>query len=71
MSIKEIFVNYTQMYSDIYESLQTTKINHHELHNICLRICDALNDYNIILSNGRSSTKSPGSKLGYHVTQVS
>ena len=64
-------MNYTQMYSDIYESLQTTKINHHELHNICLRICDALNDYNIILSNGRPSTKPSGPKLGYHVTQVS
>lgn len=71
MSIKEIFVNYTQMYSDIYESLQTIKINHHELHNICLRICDALNDYNILISGMPTSTKASGPKLGYHVTQVS
>ena len=64
-------MNYTQMYSDIYESLQTNKINHHELHNICLRICDALNDYNILISGMPTSTKTPGPKLGYHVTQVS
>lgn len=64
-------MNYTQMYSDIYESLQTTEINHPELHNICLRICDALNDYNILISGMPTSTKASGPKLGYRVTQVS
>jgi len=62
-------VNYTQMYSDIYESLQTNQINHHELHNICLRICDALNDYNILISGMATSTKAPGPKLGYPVAR--
>ncbi len=60
-------MNYTQMYSDIYESLQTNQINHHELHNICLRICDALNDYNILISGKATLTKAPGPKLGYSV----
>lgn len=62
-------MNYTQMYSDIYESLQTTKINHDELHNICLRICDALNDYNMLISDMVTSTKAPGPKLGYPVAR--
>jgi len=62
-------VNYTQMYSDIYESLLTNKINHHELHNICLRICDALNDYNILISGKATSTKVSGPKLGYPVAR--
>ena len=63
-------MNYTQMYSDIYESLQTTKINHNELHNICLRICDALNDYNMLISDMETSTKAPGPKLGYPVART-
>jgi len=62
-------VNYTQMYSDIYESLQTTKVNHDELHNICLRICDALNDYNMLIGDMVTSTKAPGPKLGYPVAR--
>ena len=63
-------MNYTQMYSDIYESLQTTKVNHDELHNICLRICDALNDYNILISGMATSTKVSGPKLGYPVART-
>ena len=62
-------MNYTQMYSDIYESLQTNKINHDELHNICLRICDALNDYNMLIGDMATSTKAPGPKLGYPVAR--
>jgi hypothetical protein len=57
------------MYSDIYESLQTNKINHDELHNICLRICDALNDYNMLIGDMAISTKAPGPKLGYPVAR--
>ena len=57
-------MNYTQMYSDIYESLQTNKINHDELHNICLRICDALNEYNMIVNNLQRPIPCSGSKLG-------
>jgi hypothetical protein len=57
------------MYSDIYESLQTTKINHDELHNICLRICDALNDYNMIINKTKLPTVFSGNKLGYPVAR--
>ena len=57
------------MYSDIYESLQTTKIAHEELHNICLRICDALNDYNMIIDNTKLPTIFPGNKLGYPIAR--
>lgn len=62
-------MTYTQMYSDIYESLQTNEITHEELHAICLRICDALNDYNMIVNNVPRTLMSPGCKLGYTVTQ--
>ena len=57
-------MNYTQMYSDIYESLQTTDITHQELHNICLRICDALNEYSMIVNNLQRPISCSGNKLG-------
>ena len=61
-------MNYTQMYSDIYESLQTDKITHEELHSICVRICNALSDYSMIVTNQRRPVMSSGCKLGYTVT---
>lgn len=61
-------MNYTQMYSDIYESLQTTNITHEELHLICVRICNALNDYSMIVTNQPRPIMSAGCKLGYTVT---
>lgn len=66
---KEIFVNYTQMYSDIYESLQSTKITHEQLHNICSRLTAAINDYYLIVNGDNPNKVIPGCKLGYPVSR--
>jgi hypothetical protein len=61
-------MNYTKLYRDIYESLEVDSISHEALHSICLRLCDALNDYHLIV-NGHELTKlSPGSKLASVIT---